>query len=335
MRQHENALDPAGLFAGFESLSGLVLAVSGGPDSLALMMLAAKWRENSGPVSLSVATVDHGLREDSHLEAEKVGEWASALGLPHATLPWRGEKPTRAIQEKAREARYALLFAYAKATGAEAVATAHHADDQWETLLFRLARGSGIAGLAGMARDQAFPGGRVIRPLLGLPKQALIDCCRAQGQAFFDDPSNAHPRFARTRLRAFAAPLHDLGFDRAKAQKLADRAQKTDAAIDWAAKETLLRNALPEKNVYDLSSLEKAPLALFERFLSLALTRAAGSAPQRLDRLESLAENMSAALKNSQNFRATLGGCVVVLNRDKRLALSRESPRKRGGKPQS
>jgi tRNA(Ile)-lysidine synthase len=336
MRQDENILDPARLFAGFESLSGLVLAVSGGPDSLALMMLAAKWRENGAAgVPLNVATVDHGLRADSHLEAAKVGEWASALGLPHKILPWLGDKPTRAIQEKAREARYALLFAHAKATGAEAVATAHHADDQWETLLFRLARGSGLAGLAGMARDQAFPGGRVIRPLLGLPKQALVDFCRAQGQAFFDDPSNAHPGFARTRLRTLAAPLHDLGFDRAKAQKLAERAQKADAAIDWAAKETLRRNALPEKNVYDLSSLEKAPLALLERFLGLALTRAAGAAPQRLDRLESLAENMSAALKTSQNFRATLGGCVVILNRDKRLALSRESPRKRGFKRQS
>jgi tRNA(Ile)-lysidine synthase len=332
-RQYKNALDPARLFSGFETLSGLVLAVSGGPDSLALMMLAAEWRENAGSVPLSVATVDHGLREDSRGEAAKVGEWAAALGLPHAILAWRGEKPTRAIQEKAREARYALLFAHAKVLGAEAVATAHHADDQWETLLFRLARGSGLAGLAGMARDQAFPGGRLIRPLLGLPKQALIEFCQARGQAFFTDPANAHPAFARTRLRALSAPLHELGFDRAKAQKLAERAQKADAAIDWAAKEILGRASLPEKNLYDLSSLQKAPLALFERFLSLLLTRAAGAAPQRLDRLESLAENMSKALNEGRNFRATLGGCVVALNRDKKLALRRESPRKRGFKP--
>jgi tRNA(Ile)-lysidine synthase len=340
-RHDESALDPARLFAGFESLSGLVLAVSGGPDSLALMVLAAQWRENAGPVPLFVATVDHGLREDSGTEAEKVGEWAAALGLPHAILPWRGEKPTRALQEKARAARYGLLFAYAKAVGAEAVATAHHADDQWETLLFRLARGSGLAGLAGMARDQPFsgneavPGGRLIRPLLGLPKQALIDFCRARGQRFFDDPSNANPDYARTRLRALAAPLHKLGFDRAKALKLAERARKTDGALDWAAKEAFRRAALPEKNLYDLTSLEKAPLALFERFLTLALTCAAGVPPQRLDRLESLVENMSLALKNGQNLRATLGGCVVVLNRDRKLALRRESPRNRGCKPQA
>ena len=320
-------------------LSGLVLAVSGGPDSLALMMLAAKWRENSGPVPLSVATVDHGLREGSAMEAEKVGEWAAALGLPHAILPWRGEKPMRAIQEKAREARYALLFAHAKALGAEAVATAHHADDQWETLLFRLARGSGLAGLAGMARDQAFPegkaspGGRLIRPLIDLPKQVLIDFCLAQGQTFFDDPSNAHPAYARTRLRALAEPLHDLGFNREKARKLAERAQKADAAIDWAASEIFRRTSLPEKNLYDLTSVEKAPLALVERFLSLALTSAAGGAPQRLDRLETLAENMSKALNEGHNFRSTLGGCVVVLNRDKKLALTPESPRNRGCKP--
>ena len=113
-------------------------------------------------------------RLESRLKRSR--EWAAALGLPHAILAWRGDKPTRALQEEARAARYALLFAHAKAVGAEAVATAHHADDQWETLLFRLARGSGIAGLAGMARDQHLPaaklsGGRLIRPLLGLPKR--------------------------------------------------------------------------------------------------------------------------------------------------------------------
>jgi tRNA(Ile)-lysidine synthase len=334
-RQDISALDPARLFAGFESLSGLVLAVSGGPDSLALMRLAAQWRDNFGSaVPLNVATVDHGLRDDSRLEAEKVGEWAGALGLSHAILLWRGEKPTRAIQEKARKARYALLFAHAKALGAEAVATAHHADDQWETLLFRLARGSGLAGLAGMARDQVFSDGRVIRPLLGLPKQALIDFCRAENQSFFDDPSNAHPAFARSRLRALATPLHDLGFDRAKAQKLAERAEKAEAAIDWAAREAFRRSSLPEKNLYDLGALQKAPLALIERLLSLALTRAAGAPPRRLDRLESLTENMSIALQNGQTFRATLGGCVVILNRDGKLALRRESPRSRGRKPQ-
>ena len=130
-----------------------------------------------------------------------------ALGLPHDILLWRGEKPASGVQERAREARYALLFAHARALGAQAVVTAHHRDDQWETILIRLARGSGLAGLAGMARDQLFPQGRVLRPLLGLPKQALVDFCRREGQDFFEDPANANPAFERARWRAAAPAL--------------------------------------------------------------------------------------------------------------------------------
>jgi tRNA(Ile)-lysidine synthase len=322
-------LDPVRLFAGFETLSGIVLAVSGGPDSAALMRLAARWRDHAG-VPLAVATVDHGLRAESGAEADKVGAWAATLGLPHAILPWRGEKPTRAIQEKAREARYALLFAHARALGAEAVATAHHADDQWETIVFRLARGSGIGGLAGMARDQAFPDGRLIRPLLNLPKQALVDYCRAENQSFFEDPANADPAYARARLRAMGAPLRAMGFDRAKAATLARRARKAEEALDWAANALLRRTISPEKDVYHLEHNENTPAAVLERFLSLAIAQAAGAPPQRLDRLEFLADQMSKALINNDILRTTLGGCAVVLNRRKILALRLERPRTRG-----
>jgi tRNA(Ile)-lysidine synthase len=328
-RQNQNALDPAWLFAGFETLSGLLLAVSGGPDSAALMRLAAHWRHRAG-VQLAVATVDHGLRADSQVEARTVGEWAAALGLPHAVLYWRGEKPVRAIQEKARDARYALLFAHARALGAEAVATAHHADDQWETIVFRLARGSGVGGLAGMARDQIFPDGRLIRPLLGLPKQALVDYCRAQGQGFFEDPANGDQAYARARLRALGGPLRELGFDRDKAARLAQRARKAEEALDWAAKEMIRRTISPEKDVYHLGDTGIAPLAVLERFLSLAIVQAVGAPPRRLDRLETLADNMSKALINKESLRATLGGCALVLNQRGCLALRREPPRTRG-----
>ncbi len=282
------ALDPSRLFAGFETLAGLLLAVSGGPDSVALMLLAAHWRETAAEkMPIFVATVDHGLRKKSAREAEKVGEWARELGLSHEILPWLGDKPAKNIQERAREARYELLFAHAAKIGATAVATAHHADDQWETIVFRLARGSGVAGLAGMARDQQFPRGRLIRPLLRLPKQALVDCCRAEGRPFFDDPSNANPAFARTRVRALAEPFSQLGFSREMAQKLAERAKKADQALDWAAEQCLFRAAIsPEADVYDLARIEDAPRAVFERVLGMALARVAGAGPQRLDRLE-------------------------------------------------
>jgi tRNA(Ile)-lysidine synthase len=323
-------LDPSALFAGCEKHSGLVLAVSGGPDSLALMHLAALWRAGGAAPPLFVATVDHGLRETSGAEARRVGEWARALSLPHEILPWLGPKPTRAVQERARDARYALLFAHAAKIGAAAVATGHHADDQWETILFRLARGSGVAGLAGMAREQRFAGVLLIRPLLDLPKQALVEFCRERGQAFFDDPSNAHPAYARTKLRRLAAGLNDLGFSREKAAKLGARAEKADEAVEWAAENLLLRAALEEKDAYDLSELAEAPRALVERFLSLALERAIGAKPRRLDRLEFLAEQIHAALRKNARLRATLGGCAVTLNARNILILRREGPRRRG-----
>lgn len=324
-------LDPARLFAGCETLSGLLLAVSGGPDSLALMRLAAQWRESGAKVPLFVATVDHGLRENAAAEAETVGQWARALDLPQETLVWRGDKPRHAIQERAREARYALLFAHARRLGAAAVATGHHADDQWETVLFRLARGSGIAGLAGMARQQDFPDGRLIRPLLAVPKQVLVDFCRQSGQEFFDDPSNANPDFARTKLRALASPLQKLGFSREMAQKLTERAKKASEAIDWAAQQSLDRAALsPDADVYDLGQMIGAPRAILEHCLSLALTRAAGCAPQRLDRLEYLAQRLSTALEKGEELRLTLGGCLIALNRKKILTIRREGPRRRG-----
>jgi tRNA(Ile)-lysidine synthase len=323
-------LDPAALFAGCEKLSGLLLAVSGGPDSLALMHLAALWREGGAAPPLFVATVDHGLRESSAAEARKVGEWARALALPHKILPWIGPKPARAIQERARDARYALLFAHAAKIGAAAVATGHHADDQWETILFRLARGSGVAGLAGMAREQRFAGGLLIRPLLDLPKQALVEVCRERGQAFFDDPSNAHPAFARTKLRRLAAGLNDLGFDRETAARLGARAAKADEAMEWAAENLLRRAALGEPDAYDLVEIAEAPRALVEHFLSRALARVAGARPQRLDRLESLARQIHEAARQGSSLRATLGGCAVTLNARKILILRREGPRRRG-----
>ncbi len=325
-------LDAARLFADFEKFPGLLLAVSGGPDSLALMLLAAQWRDSGAKVPLFVATVDHGLRPDSAAEAEKVGQWARACGFEHVILTWRGEKPQTAIQERAREARYALLFAHAEKVGAGAVATAHHADDQWETILFRLARGSGLAGLAGMASDQNFPGGRLVRPLLSLPKQALVDFCRAQRHEFFEDPANSSPLFARARLRRLAGPLRDLGFSRERAQKLAERAQKADEALDWAAAEIFRHAAIsPEAHAYDLSRIEDAPPAIFERFLDLALARAAGAPSRRLERLEALARRLAEALREGRGLSATLAGCSVRLSAQKRLTLRREGPRLRGG----
>ncbi len=209
--------------------SALLLAVSGGPDSVALMLLAARWPRRAAGVKITVATVDHGLRENSREEALQVGRWAGALGFDHRLLSWEGPKPTSRVQESARAARYALLCACAREIAREcALVTAHHADDQAETILFRLTRGSGVAGLSGMASVSTRDGVRLLRPLLDVPKAALEAICDEAGHPFFRDPANENTRFARARLRALSATLSAQGLDRGALLRLGGRAARAE-----------------------------------------------------------------------------------------------------------
>ncbi len=197
------SIDPAAFalamqaFAPFESQPVIAVAVSGGPDSLALLLLVDRWARDQGGAALAL-TVDHGLRPDSAAEAAQVGAWAKARGIAHAVLPWTGDKPQTGIQAAARQARYRLLTEACAARGILHLAIAHHADDQAETVLFRRERGSGPAGLAGMTAARSLGAVRMIRPLLGWPKSALTQTCRHFGQDFVEDPSNRSDRFART-----------------------------------------------------------------------------------------------------------------------------------------
>ncbi len=161
MRDDDNspisASEAKTLFAGWRDLPALVLAVSGGPDSVALMWLAARWRKGfaRGPQLIAV-TIDHGLRKEAAREAREVKRLARSLEIEHRTLRWTGDKPSRGVPAAARDARYRLLAQAARAARATHVATAHTRDDQAETLLMRLFRGSGIAGLsANGARERA------------------------------------------------------------------------------------------------------------------------------------------------------------------------------------
>ena len=172
------------LFASLDQASGIVAAVSGGPDSMALMHLLARWRATAERPPVLVATIDHGLRPEAADEAAFVAREAAALGLPHRILAWTGDKPSAGIQEAAREARYRLLVAHAREEGASHLVTAHTLDDQAETVLMRLSRGSGLSGLAGMRPETDRQGIRHARPLLDWPKARLLDLCHGAGLAF-------------------------------------------------------------------------------------------------------------------------------------------------------
>jgi len=180
------------------------LAVSGGPDSLALLLLAAAAR----PGSVEAATVDHGLRPEAAEEASFVASLCRALGVPHAILRVTVGKDPAGVQAAARKARYAALGLWAQQQKLETLATAHHADDQAETLLMRLARGAGLAGLAGIRRSRPFedaPGVTLIRPLLDWTKAELEAVVADAGIAPVRDPSNSDPRYDRTRARHLLA----------------------------------------------------------------------------------------------------------------------------------
>ena len=211
--------------------SPLLLAVSGGPDSTALMHAAASWPDAP---PLLVATVDHGLRPESRAEAEGVAAQAAMLGLPHVVLAW-GDPPPRVSQRAAREARYRLLAEHAAAIGAVRVATAHTLDDQVETVLMRLAAGSGLSGLGGMEPVSQRGTLRHLRPFLGFRKVELVATCRARGWSFVEDPTNRDPRYARPRWRALAGLLATEGLTPERVATLGDRLRRADAALDAAA----------------------------------------------------------------------------------------------------
>ena len=184
----------------------LAVAVSGGADSLALALLAAEWvRQNRR--TLTALTVDHGLRPESADESRLVGSWLSAHGIAHAVLRWDGAKPASGVQAAAREARYRLLVDWCRSNAVSNLLLAHHAGDQGETFVLRLQRGSGARGLAGIAAESERDGVRLLRPLLGVPKERLRDTLRAAGQPWVEDPSNDNPRYGRVVARRNLATL--------------------------------------------------------------------------------------------------------------------------------
>ena len=192
-----SAAEAQSLFGPLSQFPVLILAVSGGPDSTALMVLAARWRKSlrRGPKLVAV-TVDHGLRKEAKNEALAVKRLARTLRVEHRTLRWSGRKPTSGIQEAARNARYRLLADAARKAGGAPVVTAHTRDDQAETVLFRLMRGSGIGGLAGMRMGGPLPFAdgdtlMLFRPLLEIPKSRLVATLKAANIAWADDPSRS------------------------------------------------------------------------------------------------------------------------------------------------
>ncbi len=250
----------------------LGLAVSGGPDSLALLVLA----QAAMPGRIAAATVDHGLRAESAAEAAMVARVCVGLGVPHAILDVTVAPGN--LQSEARGARYAALAGCMEREGVTALATAHHADDQAETLLLRLNRASGVAGLAGVRARGLVPGTRLplLRPLLGWRRADLAGVVDSAGLAAVDDPSNANDRFDRVRLRKALRTADWLDVP-ALAQSAAHLAD-ADAALDWAAAREWAEQV--EKGPMGLTYRPQAPRAVALRVLARIVTELDGEAPR-------------------------------------------------------
>src|SRR3954453_3469980 len=319
------------LFADLKSAPALVLAVSGGPDSVALMWLSARWQRAlaRGP-RLVVVTVDHGLRPEAAREAREVKRQATALALTHRTLRWRGAKPKAGLPAAAREGRYRLLAQAARAVGASHVLTAHTRDDQAETLLMRLLRGSGIAGLSAMARVSERDGIVLARPLLDVPKSQLIATLKRAKIGFADDPTNRDTIFTRPRLRALLPQLAAEGGDARNLVRLAARLSRANAAVevltDGAERFLHLRDSGDAPHGSETCSFEAAAFASLPeevrlRLLLRAIDALGHEGPAELGKVETLLAALDQAMSGGRPASAdgrpvlkqTLAGALISL----------------------
>jgi tRNA(Ile)-lysidine synthase len=317
------------------------VAVSGGGDSLALMLLLADWaRGNKAPPPL-VLCVDHGLRPESAREAKTVARWAKKAGLKCEILTVTGKKPKTGIEAWARQARYRLMAERLVRLGLKALYLGHHQDDQAETFLLRLARGSGLDGLGGMRKLSPFPlpgreGLVLARPLLELPRAVLRDELKSRGQDWLEDPMNAEARFARSRMRLLLPVLAEAGLSAGRISQAAAHLARAREALELATAAVLARVCRLEDGVVllDPKALTAAPREIGLRTLAALLKSVSGESYRpRFEALERLFDRMG------DGGGATLHGCHVApaprarqVFGPKTLVITKESSR-RAAKP--
>lgn len=309
------------------------VAVSGGPDSMALLYFLSQYTKRHGGKSIHALSVDHGLRPESWQEALAVGGIVAAWPhVEHHVLEWSGDKPQSAIQDKARDARYDLMEQYCKKNDIDLLFLAHHLDDQAETFLFRLAKGSGVDGLACMKPLQKRGEILLARPLLEVHKDQLIACCHENAVQFVSDPSNQQEKFARVRLRNSMDILAAEGLSAKRLGKTAQRLARAQAALDHIAAEyfedcSIIKN--PSRIEFNFELLKYQPEDIILRVLKMArleiLKKNAGRFGPREEKFEALLSDI-ADIANTQSFqKRTLGGIIFEYNHiHNRLILTKE-----------
>jgi tRNA(Ile)-lysidine synthase len=292
-------------------------AVSGGGDSIALMHLLAHWAKAHKLPPPIVLSVDHGLRPGSAKEAKQVARWAKVLGLKSQILTARGIAPDADIEAQARQQRFSLIGGWMAKNRIATLYVGHTQDDQAETFLLRLARGSGLDGLSAMRPLAAYPvsgfaGLAVARPMLGMPRAPLRDWLRQRKQDWLEDPMNLQPRFARTRIRALAGALAAAGLTPGRIADAADHLARAREALDLVTEAVLARAAKPVDGavLIDPLALAAAPREVGLRALASLLMGLSGQDYRpRFDALERLFERVTGGRLGGG---ATLGGCALA-----------------------
>jgi len=295
--------------------ASLAVGVSGGADSMALCLLAANWAQRFGWHFVAL-TVDHGLRPRAANEAIQVATWLKERGIVHQTLKTTRAKPKANIQAWARSARYDLMDEWCAEKGVAMLLLAHHLEDQAETFLLRLARGSGVDGLAAMAPagSPRFDGAPWrVRPVLDIAKARLVATLETTQQAWIDDPTNQDQKYARNRLRANAPNLAAMGLTPARLATTAKAMRRAKKALDADVMQTLEQAVTAHSLGYgeiDIAAFSQATEEVQLRTLARLLSAFSGQAyGPPLSKLEPL---LSALLAGDLAGGRTLSGCRIV-----------------------
>lgn len=293
------------------------IGVSGGGDSLALMMLFADWANARNRAKPFVLIVDHGLRQGSTKDAALTQQWGRNAGFCTHVLRWRGRKPQSNVEEEARAARYALMGDWCCANGVRGLFVAHTQDDQAETFLLRLGRGSGVDGLSAM-RPSGFlpvPGFErvdLLRPLLAFTRAELRAFLKNRGAKWLEDPMNGDPRFARTRIRTLLPALTAAGVPLSRIAQAAAHLARARQALEAEAERFLAVHARFEEDgaaLVDAAALQRSQREIGLRALGQILMRVSGEIYRpRFERLERLFDGITSGTFAKAR---TLHGCRV------------------------
>ena len=307
----------------FERRPAIAVAVSGGADSLALALLCASWARRRGGTAVGL-TVDHRLRPESGGEARRVKSWLKAHDMPHHILTWAGPAPATGIEAAARDARYALLNGWCRRHAVLHLLLGHHREDQAETYLMRLARGSGPIGLAGMSAVTETAHGRLLRPLLTVSRARLRRTLEVRRQPWIEDPSNQDIAFTRVRIRRSMPRLAAAGMTAEAIATATANAARLRSALETETARLLAEAAEIFPAGYGclhLDPFERAPRMIAISALAAMVTCIGGRAyGPRTDRLDRLYE----AIRGTGGWRGrTLSGCVIA-PRHGHLLIARE-----------